>query len=494
MGRRRTIRGGTEWIPLDELVVAAAAGGHDAAAEIIRRFRPMACAYAARMVSAHVAEDVAHDALVEVLDSLAELRQPFALPLLVRLSVLKHADRYRRGHRDRQPIPAVVQDEPEDSDPAHVVLRRDLVMTVRAALQAAPEPDRRLLELRYIAEWSIRDLAAVTGLTEGATRKRLHDARRRLRSPLTAADLAPSPRSPAMSDPTACLGNTYAADGSYLDDRLDRVADRAPLPDFGIGAAFDSPGAERLTTGLKVIDTLAALTRGGRHDIVGPFGTGHLVLVRELVARAGRSRPTACVAVGSRSWHKGGFSSFHKFGGTSPDRSRFTVILGAAPQDAAPALDRGSRLARALTHDRDVILAVDDCTAFRAADQFATLRNGLTADGHTMTVLHVDCYGEGFDAPERPGYDARISLSLQLAATGLFPAIDPAASRSALLEGNTPEGERARRARALLAAAQELTDALAQGLVADDADRQAWIDPSVAAAEVDGLITQAGGS
>lgn len=450
----------------------------------------MACALAARAVPSHAAEDVAHDALMEVLGSLGELRQPFALPLLVRLAVRKHTDRYRRAQIGvSEPIADDLLVESRDLDPAVLAERRHLIMTVRAALQGAPEPDRRLLDLRYFAEWSIRDLATVTGLTEGAIRKRLHDARRRLRPSLAAAQLVPHLRRTRMPDPAAFLGNTYASDGSVLDHNLEGAADRPHLPSFEIESVLNPPGAERLISGVKVIDALAPLTRGGRHEIVGPFGTGHLVLVRELVARANRSVDTVCVAVGSRGWHKGGFSNFHKFGGaSSPERNRFAIVLSSGPEDAASALDRGSGLAYALGQHRAVIVAVDDCTAFHAAEQFNALGHGTTGDGHALTLLHVDPYGEGFDPAERPDYHGRLSLSLELAARGVFPAIDPAASRSTLLLGDSPEAMRARHAQTLLTTAEALTNSLAQGLVGDNTDRGQWVDPSVASGEIDQLL------
>ena len=494
MERRHTNRDHLGRLPLDEVVRAGQAGRADAIAEIARRFRDMACAVAATAVPPAAAEDVAHDALIEVLGSLQDLRQPFALPLLVRLAVRKYADRHRRGHRD---VGSTADDldaadvVDEGADPAILAERRDLVATVRAALQGATEPDRYLLELRYLAEWPIADLALAAGLTEGAVRKRLHDARRRLRPALAARGLAPTSRSTPMVDPTSFLGNLYLADGAAVDENFEPLAVGA-LPELAVNVSLRADGpAERLVTGMKVIDTIAPLTRGGRHDIVGPFGTGHLVLVRQLVDRANRSRPTACVAVGSRHWHKGGFSNFHKFANSSTtDQAHFATILAAGADEAAAALDRATRLAHALGQHRDVIIAVDDFVANHAVTLFDALQHGTTPDDHSLTVLHVDPSGEGYNAPERPTYDGRLSLSLELAARGIFPAIDPETSSSALLTRDNPEGLRAQKTQAVLAAARDLTRVLTQGLIGGDDQRAEWIDPSAASTEIDQLITR----
>lgn len=362
-------------------------------------------------------------------------------------------------------------------------------MTVRAALQAASEPDRYLLELRYVAEWSIADLAMATGLSQGAVRKRLHDARRRLRPALAAVDLAPAPRRLPVPDPTAFLGHLYLSDGTAADDNMEALIAEPQLQSFAAQPSFQRDRKEPLTTGIKVIDAFAPLTRGGRHDVVGPFGTGHLVLAREIVARANRSRATACVAVGSRHWHKGGFSNFHKFSTDSnPEATRFVTILASSDEDATTALDRGTRLAYALTEHRDAIVVVDDFVAVHAAATLDALEYGMTSDDRAVTLLHLDPYGEGFDAPMRLGYDGRLALSLELAARGLFPAIDPESSRSALLREDTPEGTRAHKAQVVLATARELTAALAQGLIGEDEDRRQWADPSSTSAEIDRLI------
>lgn len=484
------MRGALHLLSLDELVLAARSGVDGAFDEVVRRFRPMAATVSRRWVDPSVADDVAQEALLEVLGSLEDLRSPFALPLLVRLAVRKHADRHIRRTRHHQPLGPELPEEVVDGDPAILTERNHLVATVRAALQEAPDPDRRLLELRYIAEWSIRDLATASGLTEGAVRKRLYDARRRLRPALTVADLAPTSRRQPMPDPTSFLGLTYLADGTPADEALEPLTGTPPLPEFDTVAELRSPRPERLVTGLTVIDLLAPLVRGGVHDIVGPFGTGHLVLARDLVARANRSRATAAVAVGSRHWHKGGFSNFRKFGAASnPELHRFATIIASDESDTETALHRGTRLANALLEHRDVLLIVDDALASAAGPPPTHLNHGVTEDDRALTIIHVDPFGEGFEVPERTDYDARITLSLDLAARGLFPAIDPERSDSALLRTQDDAAARARGVRKLLAAARQLADSLTQGLVSKTSTDRTWLDPSAASREVDSLIS-----
>ena len=451
----------------------------------------MACAVAGRLVPSSAAEDVAHDALLEVFESLGDVRQPFALPLLVRLAVRKHADRTRRA-QGRHPV---IDDADETADPAVLAERSQLVATVRAALQTAPEPDRYLLELRYLAEWSTADLATATGLTEGAVRKRLHDARRRLRPRLAARDLTPPTRRPPVPDPTAFLGHLYLADGTAADAAMSPLLGEPALPTLDSEPSMQPNASEALSVGIKAVDAFAPLVRGGRHDLVGPFGTGHLVLAREIVARANRSRATACVAVGSRHWHKGGFSNVHKFAGESnPEAARFVTIVGSDESDATAAIGRAARLVYALAEHRDVIVVVDDFVATHATATLDAVQRGITSENHAVTVLHLDPYGEGFDASDRPQYDGRLVLSLELAARGLFPAIDPELSRSALLADDTPDAARVRNARAVLAAARELRTTLAQGLVGEDDERNQWVDPTSTLAEIDRIIVGVTGS
>jgi RNA polymerase sigma-70 factor, ECF subfamily len=59
-----------------------------------------------------------------------------------------------------------------------------MAVTVRAALRALPEPQRRVLVLRHVLDWTTASIAELDGVTPEAMRQRLHRARAALRDQL----------------------------------------------------------------------------------------------------------------------------------------------------------------------------------------------------------------------------------------------------------------------------------------------------------------------
>ena len=61
------------------------------------------------------------------------------------------------------------------------VLRQESVQSLYRGITALEEADREILALYYFAQVSLRQIAQLLGLTEGAAKVRLHRARRRLK-------------------------------------------------------------------------------------------------------------------------------------------------------------------------------------------------------------------------------------------------------------------------------------------------------------------------
>lgn len=157
------------------------------------------------------------------------------------------------------------------TEPDAVVQERAVADVVRHALGELRTDDRRLLELRYLAGWSNAELANLLAVSNGALRKRLHDARQRLRPHLEHLN-----QEITMTDYT-----------TYLDQTYDASLQVPAAP------ALRRPDTDPTTTGLKVIDTMAPVQRGGTIEMVGPPGTGQLVIALELLYRPSRARHAA---------------------------------------------------------------------------------------------------------------------------------------------------------------------------------------------------------
>jgi RNA polymerase sigma-70 factor (ECF subfamily) len=118
-----------------------------------------------------------------------------AAPWLYRLAV-RQTLLYRRKHgRRRKLIDRVARrNQPSeadnrDPDPLAWLLAEERRRQVREAMSRLGRHDAEILMLKYIEEWSYRELAEHLGVSESAVEARLHRARQRLRTELTAVNL-----------------------------------------------------------------------------------------------------------------------------------------------------------------------------------------------------------------------------------------------------------------------------------------------------------------
>jgi RNA polymerase sigma-70 factor, ECF subfamily len=288
---------------LARLAAAARGGDQDSLDRLLAAARPLLLRWARRLADdPAAAEDIAQDALVEVHQTLAALREPGAVTAWLYLITRKHAGRHRRRRRAVPvldlnlpapwPEPAVTGEL--HADPELQAEHAEDRAEIRTALALVADADRLLLVLRYYGGWPESDLAALLGITGGAVRKRLHAARRRLADGLEsgycgAATPAaqPDPWEELMTDVRDLLGSSY--------DLGDPMPGLPPgLPPLSLPA---SP--VRLDTGIKVLDTLVPLPRGGVVELTGQAGTGGLALLAEILGNLAAVGPAALVAVSS---------------------------------------------------------------------------------------------------------------------------------------------------------------------------------------------------
>jgi RNA polymerase sigma factor (sigma-70 family) len=168
---------------LTALVIAAQAGDLDAFGQVVERFQRMAYAIAYTMLGdAHLAEDVAQEAFIEAYICLPKLCEPAAFPGWFRRIVLKRGDRLVRGKTPALlPLDAAGHLPSGALDPSALVETRELQRRVRAAIDALPEADRLPVMLFYLAGYAQREIAAILELPLTTIKKRLYNARQRLR-------------------------------------------------------------------------------------------------------------------------------------------------------------------------------------------------------------------------------------------------------------------------------------------------------------------------
>ncbi len=253
---------------------------------------------------------------------------------------------------------------------------------------------------------------------------------------------------------------------------------------------------ELIETGLKAIDLLCPFARGGKTGLFGGAGVGKTVLLMEFVsAIAGRHRGVAVFAgVGERI--REGHELWQQFQ-TAGLLDRTVMVFGQ--MDAAPgARLRVPQAALSLAeHFREgagteVVLLVDNIFRYvQAGMEISTLLGRLpsrvgyqptlatelaeveeriasTIDGSITSIQAVYVPADDMNDPGAAAVirhlDARVVLSRSMAAAGLYPAIDPLASDSRLLDP-TLVGERhvavAHQVRQTLSRYRELQDVIA---------------------------------
>jgi RNA polymerase sigma-70 factor (ECF subfamily) len=171
----------------DAVLVSRARLGDSAAFEVLVRRHLKSC-YAialARVGGPDDAEDVVQDAFIAALEKLEDCRTPdrFA-PWLFEI-VRNRAHNYRRYHAVREALPLTeALTVGGRDDPLRDAERLQLKEHLLTALQTLTELQREVILLFDFEGWAHREIAEKLGISEGAARVHLSNARRALRSVL----------------------------------------------------------------------------------------------------------------------------------------------------------------------------------------------------------------------------------------------------------------------------------------------------------------------
>jgi RNA polymerase sigma-70 factor (ECF subfamily) len=155
---------------------------------------------AARVDPSDVVQESLAEADRRLPDYLRTRPLPF-YPWLRGLALQRLTDLHRRHvrslkrsvRREEARFPLLSDDSVQDlarrvsgrgSSPSAGLQRREAQQGMRAALEALPERDREVLVLRHLEQLSVREIAAVLGISEGAVKVRHLRALERLRRAL----------------------------------------------------------------------------------------------------------------------------------------------------------------------------------------------------------------------------------------------------------------------------------------------------------------------
>lgn len=146
------------------------------------RGNAIAVAYA-RLGDHHLAQDAAQMAFVAAFQNLRKLRDPAAFPAWLRRITISQCHRITRKHRipERSLDSNAIEVAAGGPDPGSVCERRDLHRRLQTEVAALPAAQRIAVRLYYSGNCSTAGIARQLDLPLTTVKKRLHDARRRLR-------------------------------------------------------------------------------------------------------------------------------------------------------------------------------------------------------------------------------------------------------------------------------------------------------------------------
>jgi len=300
------------------------------------------------------------------------------------------------------------------------------------------------------------------------------------------------------------LGRVFNLLGEPIDNR-GPIAATETRPIHHDPPAFTdlSPKTEMFETGIKVIDLLCPLVRGGKCGLFGGAGVGKTVIIQELIARLARfhSGYSCFAGVGERTregndlWLEMQHAQIGDTGKSVLDQT--VMVFGQMNEPP------GARLRVALTAltmaeyfrdqtGRDTLLFIDNIFRFSQAgsEVSALLGRMPSAVGYQPTLatemgqlqeritssskgavtsiqavyVPADDYTDPAPATTFTHLDSSVNLQRSISEKGIYPAVDPLESTSRILDPNFV-GERhyqvARRVQEYLQRYRDLQDIIA---------------------------------
>jgi len=294
------------------------------------------------------------------------------------------------------------------------------------------------------------------------------------------------------------LGHVWNVWGAPLDADPEEFADMERWEIHRDAPPFDElePSARMFETGIKVIDLLTPYVAGGKIGLFGGAGVGKTVLITEMINRVATQHGGVSVfaGVGERTregtdlrlemMESGVFEKAALVFGQmdEPPGVRLRVGLSALTmaeyfrdvqnQDVLLFVDNIFRFVQAGSEVSTLLGRMPSAVGYQPtlADEMGQLQERITSTrGRSITSLQAvyvpaDDYTDPAPFTTFTHLDATTELSRQVAALGIYPAVDPLASTSTIL---APEvvGERhyrvARRVQETLQRYKELQDIIA---------------------------------
>ena len=295
----------------------------------------------------------------------------------------------------------------------------------------------------------------------------------------------------------ACLGRVFNLLGQPIDEKPAPEAEEhwpihRPAPSY----EEQQPATEILETGIKVIDLICPYAKGGKIGLFGGAGVGKTVLIQELIYNIATAHNGYSVFTGVGERTREGNDLYNEMT-ESGVISKTAMVFGQMNEPPGARMRVGlsgltmAEYFRDVKH-QDVLLFIDNIFRFtqagsevstllgrmpsavgyqpNLADEMGSLQERITSTrGHSITSLQAiyvpaDDYTDPAPATTFAHLDATTELSRDIASKGIYPAVDPLASTSRILDPRyvgQAHYDCANRVKAILQRNKELQDIIA---------------------------------
>ena len=261
------------------------------------------------------------------------------------------------------------------------------------------------------------------------------------------------------------LGRMFSVIGSPIDGHKRPTKQSAPIHAAPPKFTEQSSKTEILETGIKVIDLIAPMTKGGKAGLIGGAGVGKTVLIQELISNIAKFHKGNSVFAGVGERTREGNDLYYEMK-DSGVLDKTSLVFGQMNEPPGARLRvalSGLTMAEAFRDEgKDVLLFIDNIFRFTQAgsevsallgrlpsavgyqpnlqQEMAALQERITSTRKgsitSMQAIFVpaDDLTDPAVATLFSHLDSTVVLNRALTEIGIYPAVDPLASSSTLID------------------------------------------------------------
>jgi F-type H+-transporting ATPase subunit beta len=263
----------------------------------------------------------------------------------------------------------------------------------------------------------------------------------------------------------ATLGRMFNVTGKPIDGKKDDFTKRSAIHRSPPPLIDQSGSVEILETGIKVIDLIAPITKGGKVGLFGGAGVGKTVLIQELINNIAKFHSGYSVFAGVGERTREGNDLYHEMEESGVLKNT-SLVFGQMNEPPGARLRvglSGLTIAESFRDQgNDVLLFIDNIFRFtqagaevsallgrlpsavgyqpNLAQEMGQLQERITStkEGSVTSVQAVYVPADDFTDPAPANVfahlDSTISLNRALTEIGIYPAVDPLDSTSTILD------------------------------------------------------------